>query len=149
MMTFIINIINYKMTGYMHKSLTDSWSTPSYIKNELNEEFHFDDFDPCPLNDNPLVNGLDIEWAQSTFVNPPYSKLKTTKKNGMGWVEKAHLEAQKGKTVVMLIPARTDTQWFHDIILKNNYEVKFLRGRLKFGDAKHSAPFPSMIVIFK
>tara|TARA_R110000787_G_scaffold158123_1_gene272052 strand:+ start:13842 stop:14255 length:414 start_codon:yes stop_codon:yes gene_type:complete len=137
------------MPGYMSKSKSDSWSTPIYIKTDLNKEFHFDDFDPCPLNDNPLINGLDLEWANSTFVNPPYSRLKTTKKNGIGWVEKAHIEAGKGKTVVMLIPSRTDTQWFHDIIIKNDYEVRFIRGRLTFGDSKFSAPFPSMVVIFK
>ena len=133
----------------MPKSKSDSWSTPIHIKTDLDKEFHFDDFDPCPLNENPLINGLDLEWANSTFVNPPYSRLKTTKKNGLGWVEKAHIEASKGKTVVMLIPARTDTHWFHNIILKNDYEVRFIKGRLTFGDSKCSAPFASIIVIFK
>ena len=133
----------------MNKSTTDSWSTPTNIKDTLQEEFNFDDFDPCPLNVNPNFNGLEMEWAVKTFVNPPYSKLKTTIKNGLGWVEKAHNEAQKGKLVVMLIPARTDTTWFHDIILKNNYEVRFIKGRLKFGDKKGSAPFPSILVIMK
>jgi len=109
---------------YMNKSTTDSWSTPTNIKDTLQEEFNFDDFDPCPLNDNPDFNGLEMEWENKTFVNPPYSKLKTTIKNGLGWVEKGHNEAQKGKLVVMLIPARTDTTWFHDIILKYNYEKK-------------------------
>ena len=137
------------MTGYMPPSNTDSWSTPIHIYDELNSEFNFDNFDPCPLNENPSFNGLDIEWADSTFCNPPYSKLKTTIKNGIGWIEKAHLEAQKGKKIVLLIPARTDTQWFHDIILKYNYEIRFIKGRLKFGDANHSAPFPSMIIIMK
>ena len=75
--------------------------------------------------------------------------MKTTKKGGLGWVEKGHIEAQKGNSSVFLIPARTDTTWFHEIILENNYEVRFLKGRLKFGDSKSSAPFPSMLVIFK
>ena len=134
---------------YMNKSTTDSWSTPTNIKSTLQEEFNFNDYDPCPLNDNPDFDGLEEEWADKTFVNPPYSKLKTTLKNGLGWVEKAHIEAQKGKLVVMLIPARTDTTWFHDIILKNNYEVRFIKGRLKFGDKKGCAPFPSILVIMK
>ena len=134
---------------YMNKSQTDSWSTPKKLKDELQEEFNFDDFDPCPLNENPDFDGLSIEWANRCFVNPPYSKLKSTKKNGLGWVEKAHLEAQKDKLIVMLIPSRTDTQWFHEIILENNYEVRFLRGRVKFGDKGQPAPFPSMLVIFK
>jgi len=133
----------------MNKSNTDSWSTPNKLKNALNDEFNFDDYDPCPLNDNPQNNGLEEDWASKTFVNPPYSKLKSTKKNGMGWIEKAHNEAQKGKLVVMLIPARTDTTWFHDIILKNKYEIRFIKGRISFGDTKNPAPFPSILVIFK
>jgi len=134
---------------YINKSTTDSWSTPIELKNNLNDEFNFDDFDPCPLNDDFDINGLTIDWAQTTFVNPPYSCLKSTKKNGLGWIEKAHNEAQKGKTIVLLIPARTDTTWFHDIILKNNYEIRFIKGRLKFGTKKTPAPFPSILVIMK
>ena len=135
--------------AYINKSKTDSWSTPQTLKTKLNLKYGFDDFDPCPLKDTPDFDGLKMEWANSTFVNPPYSNLKSTKKNGIGWIEKAHIEAQKNKLVVLLLPARTDTQWFHDIILKNNYEIEFIRGRLRFGDSKHSAPFPSMLVIMK
>jgi len=134
---------------YINKSQSDSWSTPTKIKNELQKEFDFDDYDPCPLNDNFNVDGLKEEWASKTFCNPPYSKLKTTKKNGLGWIEKGYLESKKGKLIVFLLPARTDTSWFHDIILKNNFEVRFIKGRLKFGDKKGSAPFPSILVIMK
>tara|TARA_R110000796_G_scaffold2298_3_gene9127 strand:- start:2188 stop:2598 length:411 start_codon:yes stop_codon:yes gene_type:complete len=136
------------MSGYINKSKSDSWSTPQNIKDKLNEEFNFDNFDPCPLNENPNFNGLEIEWAKKTFCNPPYSKLKTTKKNGLGWIEKAHNEAQKGKLIVLLIPARTDTSWFHNIILKNNYEIRFIKGRIRFNN-KGSAPFPSIYIIMK
>ncbi len=136
------------MPGYMNKSTSDSWATPDNIKKTLQREFDFDNFDPCPLNDDPTFNGLDMEWSSKTFVNPPYSRLKTTKKHGLGWIEKGHLEAQKGKLVVFLIPARTDTTWFHDIILKNEYEVRFIKGRIKFSD-KGPAPFPSILVIMK
>ena len=135
------------MPAYMNKSKTDSWSTPENLKKKLNEEFKFNDFDPCPLNDNPDLDGLKLEWANKTFVNPPYSKLGTSKKNGLGWIEKGHLEAKKGKLVVFLVPARTDTKWFHEIVLENNYEIRFLKGRLKFGDKKGSAPFPSILII--
>ena len=135
-------------SGYMPKSQTDSWSTPNALYADLNKEFQFDKYDPCPLEDNPQNNGLVEEWAKTTFVNPPYSQLKTTKER-LGWVEKAHIECQKGKTIVMLIPSRTDTQWFHDIILENSYEVRFVRGRLKFGDAKAAAPFPNIIVVMR
>ena len=131
----------------MNKSKTDSWSTPTTFKTKLNEEFNFDDFDPCPLNDSPDFDGLKCEWANSTFVNPPYSKLGCTKKNGMGWIQKAHLECQKGKKIVVLVPSRTDTKWFHEIVLENKYEVRFIKGRMKFGEAKNSAPFPSILII--
>ena len=139
------------MHAYINKSITDSSSTPSNLKAKLNEEFNFDDFDPCPLNNPPpWINGIELDWANCTFVNPSYSKLNTTEKHGLGWVEKAHIEACKGKTIVMLLPARTDSHWFHDIILEHNYEVRFIKGRLKFGTGiLHAAPFPSIIVIFK
>lgn len=76
------------------------------------------------------------------FCNPPYSKIAD-------WVKKAFYEGQKDNTlVVLLIPARTDTRYFHDFIL-HRAEIRFLKGRLKFGDAKNSAPFPSMVVIFR
>ena len=126
-------------------SQTDNWGTPSGFKENL--PYDFDDYDPCPFNNPENRDGLKEEWAKTTFVNPPYSKLKTTIKNGLGWVEKAHIEAQKGKTIILLIPARTDTIWFHDIILKYNYEVQFIKGRLKFNDEKNSSPFTSILVI--
>jgi len=135
---------------YMDKSKTNSWSTPKKLREELQREFDFNDFDPCPLNDNPEFDGKNIDWVgDRIFVNPPYSDLKSTKKNGIGWVEKAHNECKKGKLIVLLIPSRTDVTWFHDIILANGYEVRFLKGRLKFGDKGTPAPFPSIIVVMK
>lgn len=87
------------------------------------------------------IDGLKIEWGESNFVNPPYSQLKL-------WCKKAYEEHKKGKTVVMLIPSRTDTAAWHDYCMKAT-EIRFIRGRLKFGDAKNSAPFPSAVVVFK
>lgn len=76
------------------------------------------------------------------FCNPPYSSIAK-------WVEKAYMEAQKENTiVVMLIPSRTDTKYFHDFIYHRS-EIRFVKGRLKFGDSPYNAPFPSMIVIFR
>lgn len=125
---------------------SDHWATPQKFYDELNARFSFSSFDPCPLNfdgDNRFV-----DWVGDViFVNPPYSKLKTTKKDGLGWVEVCHNKSQEGKTIVMLIPARTCTSWFHDIILKHGHIVEFVRGRLRFGNAPASAPFPSMLVI--
>ena len=83
-----------------------------------------------------------IGGGETVFCNPPYSKISA-------WVEKAYMESLKDNTiVVMLIPARTDTRYFHDFIYHRS-EVRFIRGRLKFGDAKNNAPFPSMVVIFR
>jgi hypothetical protein len=121
-------------------SITDNWSTPIDLYESLNKEFNFN-FDPCPLSENPRIDGLTIEWGESTFCNPPYSKLKD-------WCKKAYEESLKGKNIVMLIPSRTDTKAWHDYVMKS-HEIRFIKGRLKFGDAKNSAPFPSCIVIFK
>ena len=110
----------------VHKALFSSlsihWATPKALYEELNQEFHFND-DPCPLHST--TDGLNREWGTSTFVNPPY-KRKVTEL----WIKKAYEESQKGKIIVMLLPSRTDTAWFHDYLLKG--EIRFIRGRVKF-----------------
>ena len=132
----------------MFSSKSDIWATPQEFFNSLNAEFNFT-LDPCALPDNakcskfytPEQNGLKQDWSNETvFCNPPYSDIKN-------WVEKAYNEAKRGAKVVMLIPARTDTRYFHDFIY-GQHEIRFVRGRLKFGDQKNSAPFPSMVVVF-
>lgn len=120
-------------------SLRLDWKTPKMVYQVLDSEFKFD-FDPCPVN--PGFDGLNIEWGQSNFVNPPYGREIPK------WIKKGFEEYKKGKTVVFLIPSRTDTNWFHDYIMKAD-EIRFIRGRLKFDDNKNSAPFPSAIVIFR
>ena len=122
----------------MFSSATDDWSTPKDVYRTLDSEFCFD-FDPCPLHSN--FDGLSMEWGGVNFVNPPYSQIKA-------WCKKSYEEWGKGKTVVMLIPSRTDTSYWHDYIMKAS-EIRFIRGRLKFGDSKNSAPFPSAIIIFR
>ncbi len=117
-------------------SATDNWSTPKDVYEALDAEFHFND-DPCPLNG---TGGLERPWGSSTFCNPPYSKIKD-------WVKKAWDESQLGKTVVLLIPSRTDTRYFHDYVMKAK-EIRFIKGRLRFGNAIQNAPFPSCVVIF-
>ena len=121
-------------------SATQEWATPSDVYAALDAEFNFT-FDPCPLGGT--VDGtstLFTPWAnQRVFCNPPYGpELRP-------FLERA-VEAD---IAVFLIPARTDTRWFHDIVLPRAKEIRFIRGRLKFGEAKFSAPFPSMIVIFQ
>jgi len=95
-------------------------------------------FDPCPLNSNPLVNGLKIDWKDKTYVNPPYSKP-------LEWIEKAIKENKKGKTIVMLLRMDTSTKWFKKL-QEANAVFLWVNGRLRFNGGK-PAPFPSMLVI--
>lgn len=122
------------------KSMSDEWRTPSALYAELDREFHFD-LDPCPM-DVDVWDGLYLPWRFPAFVNPPYSSIAK-------WVKKAFEESMRepGGKVVMLIPSRTDTRWWHEYIMKAT-EIRFIKGRLKFGGAKHGAPFPSCVVVF-
>lgn len=117
------------------------WQTPDEVYRKLDKEFHFD-HDPCPANWDGEVDGLTSSWGKSNFVNPPYGRELTK------WIEKGYNEAQEGKTVVLLIPSRTDTRWWHDYCMKAD-EIRFIKGRLKFKGAKYNAPFPSAVVIFR
>jgi len=124
-------------------SLTNEWRTPPAVYAELDAEFGFD-YDPCPLsnlNDSLISDGLLADWGNVAFCNPPYSAIKD-------WVRKGWEQWKLGKTVVFLIPSRTDTAWWHDYCMEAT-EIRFIRGRLKFGDAKNAAPFPSCVVVFK
>ena len=135
----------------MFTSKTDLWATPQWFFDKLNQEFNFT-LDPCATEDNAKCskfytvteNGLIQNWGgYCVFCNPPYGREITE------WVKKAYeTHHQYGNTIVMLLPARTDTRWFHDYIYKQA-EIRFIKGRLKFGDSKNSAPFPNMLVIFK
>lgn len=106
---------------------SDNWATPKEFYDKLNEEFNFD-FDPCPLNHNlELFDGLEIEWGRVNFINPPYSRLLKEK-----FVFKAIEESKKGKICVMLLPVSTSTKLFHEYILPNKKEIRFIKGRIKF-----------------
>ena len=132
----------------MFSSKTDLWATPQELFDELDKEFHFE-LDVCATPENAKCrkfytkeqDGLAQPWTGLVWCNPPYGR-----EIGQ-WVRRAFFAAVAGATVVMLLPARTDTRWFHEYIY-GKAEVRFIRGRLKFGDARNSAPFPSMIVIF-
>lgn len=131
-------------------SETDEWATPQWLFDALDREFGFT-LDPCATPENAkckefftrLDNGLLKSWAtRIVFMNPPYGEEIET------WMAKAHDSAlHDGATVVCLVPARTDTAWWHDYAMK--HEIRLLRGRLKFGDGKDSAPFPSAIVVMR
>lgn len=134
----------------LFSSATDMWETPQAFFAALDAEFHFDT-DVCAVKENakcrnffsPEQDGLSVPWSGMCWCNPPYGREIGK------WVKKAHDTAQAGTAdVVMLLPARTDTRWFHEYIY-GNAEIRFVKGRLKFGDSKAGAPFPSMVVIFR
>jgi site-specific DNA-methyltransferase (adenine-specific) len=121
----------------------NNWSTPAYLYDELNAEFSFT-FDPCPLNHNLYEwDGLEVDWGKSNFVNPPYDR-----KGKEAFINKAHQEQLKGNLSVMLLPVSTSTKIFHGVILPNA-EVRFIKGRVKFGGAKGCGTFDSMLCIFR
>jgi len=115
------------------------WKTPKVVYQILDSEFKFD-HDPCPPDYK--IDGLTSEWGKSNFVNPPYGRELSK------WMEKGFDEWKKGKTVVFLIPSRTDTRWWHNYCMEAT-EIRFIKGRLKFDEHKNSAPFPSAIIIFR
>lgn len=140
-------------TEVMFSSKKDDWETPQWLFDDLDSEFHFT-LDPCANDLNHKCDkyftksedGLSKCWkGETVFCNPPYGREIGS------WVKRCYLHSRVGEGIaVMLIPARTDTRWFHEFIYnKENVEIRFLKGRLKFGNAKNSAPFPSMIVVFK
>ena len=116
-------------------SESNEWETPSDFFNNLNDEFNFT-LDPCASNNNYKCdnyytikdNGLSKDWSKDVvFMNPPYGReIKY-------WIEKAYRESLRGAIVVCLIPARTDTSYWHDYIFPHANDIRFIRGRIKFG----------------
>ena len=127
----------------MFSSLTEHYGTPSSIYHELRKEFNFN-FDPCPLNSEDRTSLLHKDWKGNAFVNPPYKNIKNFLHKGIFELHKGNL-----KVAVFLIPSRTDTQWWHNYVMRYADEIRFIEGRLKFNGAKNSAPFPSCVVVFR
>ena len=152
---------------HLFKSLSGEWSTPQGLFDDLDAEFHFT-LDACATSSNakvtpylgnginyPLGDGLSYPWNGVVWCNPPYGREIGK------WIKKGYEEAgytclepdvigpglYEHTVVVMLIPSRTDTRWWHDYVMKAK-EIRFIKGRLKFGGATNSAPFPSAIVVF-
>lgn len=125
-------------TELMFSSKSDNWATPKHIYDSYMDRGYID---PCPLNSKK--DNLGVDFGQvNMFINPPYSDIKN-------WAEFAIRHHSKyGKEIVMLVPSRTDTKWFHRL-LDYGVNLKFIKGRLKFGDSKNSAPFPSVYITFK
>lgn len=135
----------------MMTSKTCEWATPQDFFDRLNDEFHFT-LDPCSTDENAKCekhytkeqDGLAQDWAGETvFCNPPYGKELPK------WIKKCYEHYMGGGgTAVMLIPSRTDTKWFHEMVL-GKAEIRFVKGRICFVGSKYNAPFPSMIVVYK
>lgn len=133
----------------MFSSKTDMWETPHDFFDKLDDEFHFT-LDVCATPENAKCekfyteqdDGLSKPWTGVVWCNPPYGKGISR------WILAANAARAAGNTVVMLLPARTDTRWFHDLVL-GKAEIRFVRGRLKFGGSNNSAPFPSMVAVFR
>lgn len=137
---------------------TNEWSTPQDLFDTLNAEFNFS-LDVCATEDNakaqrfinPEMDGLSSDWhipdlyhlSGNVWMNPPYDR-------SIGkWVEKAYNESKKNDvTVVCLLPVKTDTRWWHDFVMQSD-EVRFIKGRLRFGNSKKDAPFPCCVVVFR
>lgn len=133
----------------MHfSSATDLHATPQTFFDALHTEFNFTT-DVCATVENAKcahyftkeMDGLAQQWQGICWMNPPYGRAISL------WMQKAWRSSQQGATVVCLVPSRTDTAWWHDYAMKGS--IRFIRGRLKFGDAKNSAPFPSAVVVFR
>ena len=136
------------MDNIHFSSKTDLWATPQSFFDKYNAMYNFT-LDVCATNDNAKCstyftkeqNGLSKDWIGICWMNPPYGR------DIKHWIKKAYESSLNGATVVCLLPARTDTSWWHDYCMKGT--IEFIRGRLKFGDSKNSAPFPSAVVVFK
>lgn len=123
-------------------SRTDKWNTPLALFEQMNAKYGPFTLDPCPPN--PTMDGLAIPWApHRVWLNPPYGRGRIRP-----WLEKAVCEARRGAFVVALLPSYTGSPWWHDIVIPNASEIVFLRGKLRFGDARGVAPFWSAIVTF-
>lgn len=129
-------------------SASCEWETPDEFFNALDDQYHFT-LDVCATKENAKCDryftvdddGLSKEWQGTCWMNPPYGR-----EIGQ-WMRKAYESGRKGATVVCLVPARTDTAWWHEYAMRG--EITFVRGRLKFGKSKSAAPFPSDVVVFK
>ena len=136
------------MKNVHFSSETDLWATPSDFFAKYNDKYSFT-LDVCATSDNAKCarfftkeeDGLAQVWGGVCWMNPPYGRSISH------WMRKAYESSIGGATVVCLVPARTDTAWWHDYAMKG--EIEFIRGRLKFGGHKNSAPFPSAVVVFR
>lgn len=139
------------ISNALYSNRSDEWPTPLSFFQLLDKEFRFT-LDPCATARNAKCrlfftrreDGLAQPWGgHRVFCNPPYGRLMRQ------WAEKCYRSAQAGALVVLLAHARTDTRWFHDWVYGKASEIRFVRGRLRFGDGSQSAPFPSLVAVYR
>ncbi len=141
--------MNAPCIAYHKQGETVEWETPQDFFDRLDEKYRFtldvcatDENAKCPAHYTKEQDALTKDWGGYVcWMNPPYGRVIGQ------WMKKAYEESQKGATVVCLVPARTDAGWWHDYAMKG--DIEFIRGRLKFGGAKHNAPFPCALVVFR
>jgi len=135
----------------LYSSASEEWPTPQSFFAALDREFNFT-LDPCATTENAkcpvyftkAVDGLAQDWGRHTvFCNPPYGRSMQM------WTRKCYEASRQGALVVLLAHSRTDTRWFHDWVYGKASEIRFVRGRLKFGQSTTSAPFPSLVAVFR
>lgn len=119
---------------------SDNYATPKLFYDKLNSEFNFD-FDPCPFKSD--FDGLVIDWIGNIYINPPYSNIEPFIKKGIYEIKKGN-----AKKCVYLIPVRSDTKYWHNLIMKYSDEIRFVKSRLNFNESKSPAPFPCVVVVF-
>ena len=137
-----------KINNALMTSNTDNWATPQDFFDQQNKLYGPFTLDVCANAENAkcaayfdkTTDGLKQTWTGKCWMNPPYGREIGK------WMKKAYESANNGTVVVCLVPARTDTKWWHDYAMKG--QVTFIRGRLKFGESKTNAPFPSAVVVF-
>lgn len=139
------------ISATLYSCRSEEWPTPQSFFDTLDEEFHFT-LDPCATRRNAKCtvffskrqNGLLQDWSRHrVFCNPPYGRFMRD------WTRKCFEASQSGALVVLLAHARTDTRWFHDWVYGKAAELRFVRGRLRFGDGRQSAPFPSLVAVYR
>ena len=135
----------------LYSSRSEEWPTPQSFFDTLDEEFRFT-LDPCATPRNAKCpafftkrqNGLLQDWGHHrVFCNPPYGRFMSD------WARKCFDASQHGALIVLLAHSRTDTRWFHDWVYGKAAELRFVRGRLRFGDGRQSAPFPSLVAVYR
>lgn len=139
------------ISSALYSSRSEEWPTPHVFFDALHREFDFT-LDPCATSKNAKCksfytkrhDGLSRDWGRHrVFCNPPYGRAMSA------WTQKCFAASRAGALVVLLAHARTDTRWFHDWVYGKADDIRFVRGRLKFGDGRQSAPFPSLLAVYR